>query len=136
MRYHALIPLLAAISCLGLAIFVRRAGPRTTPSSVFVFLALVLVFWNLNFFVLYFVTDYDLAFYLTSVFRVASLFLPPAILHLSVVLGTEEKARLWHYALWGSYLLAIGLTIANATGSFVIGLRVFAWGFSSVSGPA
>src|SRR5690349_6812563 len=121
MRYHALIPLIAAVSCLGLAAFVRKAGPRTNLSSVFVFLALTLVFWNLNFLVLYFVRDYDLALTLTDIFRVGAFFVPPAVLHLSIVLGADERSPIWRHSLLVSYLTATTLTVANACGYFVAG---------------
>src|SRR5262245_1544852 len=116
MRYHALIPLLAAISCLALAILVRRAASRSTTRSAFIFLAVVLFFWNLNFFVLYFFTDYDIALTLSSFFRVAAIVLPPAVLRLSVALRADRKPGFAQYALWGSYIAAVLLAIENVRG--------------------
>jgi len=97
----------------------------------------LLVFWNLNFFFLYYVTDYDLALQLTSVFRVSALFVPVVILHLSVVIGESYRhSKVARSALLLSYIGAAGLVYSNFTGSFITGLRVFTWGYSSVGGPA
>jgi signal transduction histidine kinase len=129
--YHWVIPLLAAVACLALAIFVNRSGPRNASSQIFTFLACMLVLWNLNFFVLYSVSDREVAFALTRVFRVGALFLPPAVLHLVTVLSNHRSA-LWQRVLVVNYVLAYGLAVANGFDLFVAELRNFSWGYYSV----
>ena len=51
MAYPWFIPLLAAVVTLVVAILVNRTGPRTELGQAFTFLASLLIFWNLNFFV-------------------------------------------------------------------------------------
>jgi signal transduction histidine kinase len=92
----------------------------------------MLVFWNLNFFVLYSVPDYQLASSLAHFFRVGSLFLPAAILHLSLVLTGRPVRGLRLVTLWIDYLVAFLLTLVNALDLFVLELRHFAWGYYSV----
>ncbi len=131
MAYRSLIPLLAAIASLVLAIIVDRSGPRTPVSRVFSFLACMLVFWNLNFFVLYSVSDYDLAFSLTRTFRLGAFFVPPAILHLIVALR-ERRHQFWRNVLLANYAIACALMASNSVDLFVTHLRVFSWGYYSV----
>lgn len=129
--YHSVIPLVAAVACLALAIFVNRSGPQNPSSQVFTFLASMLVLWNLNFFVLYSVSDREVALGLTRVFRVGALFVPPAVLHLVTVLG-DRRSTVWRMVLVANYCLACGLAIANGLDLFVSELRRFTWGYYSV----
>lgn len=134
MQYPWLSPLIAAIASLLLAGFVLRLGPRNAQRRVFVFLALMLVLWNLNFFVLYSVTDAELALRLTKFFRVGALLLPPAIPHL---LSTIRPDRPWWWKLLlvFDYALSAILVGFNAADSFVFELRRYSWGFYSVGSP-
>ncbi len=134
MRYFWVGPLLAAVASLALAIIVNRRGPRTPISRVFTFLACMLVLWNLNFFVLFWASDRAIAVALTRVFRVASLFMPPAILHLMLTFKTERTA-VWRKIMIADYGLGSVLSAANAVDVLVSGLRQFPWGYSSVGGP-
>jgi len=131
MAFHSLIPLFAALASLVLAIIVNRSGPQTVGSRVFSFLACMLVFWNLNFFVLYSVSDHDLALSLTRIFRLGAFFVPPAVFHLIVALR-ERQYRSWGNILLADYGIACALTISNSLDLFVTDLRVFAWGYYSV----
>jgi len=129
--YAWLIPLLAAIATLTLAVLVNRSGPQTEVRRVFTFLAIVLVFWNLNFFILYSVKDYELALGLTRVVRLGGLFAPPAILHLFVVIR-GQSSRFWRNLLVFDYAFSCGLAVLNAFDLIVVDLRPFTWGYSSV----
>jgi signal transduction histidine kinase len=132
MSYHWLIPLIAAVASLGLAFFVNRAGPRGDFREVFTFTAITLVFWNLIFVVLYSVTDYGLAFYLSTVVRSGAIYLFAAILHLCIVLpGRPRHPILWNLLIL-DYAASFCLVIANALGWFVDHLQVFSWGYYSV----
>jgi two-component system NtrC family sensor kinase len=134
MTYHWILPLFAAVTILVLAFTVNRRGTRTPTRDLFTFLACMLVLWNLNFFVLYSVSDRDVAFALTRVFRVGSLFMPPAILHLILSLR-DERSRPWSLVLTLDYGIACFLAAANAVDALASDLRRFPWGFSSVGGP-
>jgi two-component system, NtrC family, sensor kinase len=129
--YAWLIPLVAAVATLALAILVNRVGARTEPGQVFTFLASVLVFWNLNFFVLYYVSDHNLALGLTRIVRVGGLFAPPAILHLAIALR-PRRSELWWKVLAVDYCLTFLIVILNAFDLIVADVRSFAWGYSSV----
>lgn len=131
MTFHWAIPLLAAIASLVLAISVNRIGSRSAVSQAFTFMATMLALWNLNFYVLYSVPERDVALSLTRVFRVGALFLPPAVLHLVLVLR-RGRNRAWRYLLVADYAVACGLTVANSMDLFVFELRKFSWGYYSV----
>lgn len=134
MMYHAVVPLFAAVAIMGLSIVVYRSLGHTELGKVFTFLATTLVLWNLNFFVLYSVTDYDIAFNLTRLFRVGSNFMAPAIFHMGIALR-RQRAPAWGKALGLAYLAACALTVANAFDLMVIGLQRYPWGYYWVSGP-
>jgi two-component system NtrC family sensor kinase len=129
--FHSVIPLLAAVACVVLAVLVNRSGPRNPSSQVFCFLASMLVLWNLNFFVLYSVSDREVALGLTRIFRVGALFVPPAVLHLVTILR-DRRSTVWRLLLIASYSCACGLAVANAFDLFVYELQTFSWGYYSV----
>ena len=99
------VPLIAAIANALLGAFVARSGKRTEVSRVFVFLAAMFVLWNLNFFTLYYFDDYEVAYALTSVFRLGAILMPAAALHLVVALRPQAPA-IWRVAVAGSYVTA------------------------------
>src|SRR5204862_3483575 len=86
------------------------------------------------FFVLYSVSDHATAIFLTRIFRVGSLLLPAAILHLIFVLQ-EPMSRVRRLVLGADYLAAVILIVANAFDLFVSDLRQFSWGYYSVGTP-
>ena len=131
MAFLWIIPLSAAMACFALATLVNRRGPSGQLSQVFTFLSSMLVFWNLNFFVLYSISNYKLAFDLARTFRMGAFFLAPALLHLLVALG-EERSKVWRYVLVVDYLVACMLAAVNTVDLFVYELRTFAWGYYSV----
>ncbi len=128
MAYHALLPLIAALASLALAILVRRNGPRTEATRAFVYLAVALIFWNLNFFVLYSVSDAELAEYLARVFRTGAYLLPAAILHMCLALSASGR-RLWRAVLAADYCFAFAFAGLNALGAFGLKLQPYAWGY-------
>src|SRR6266545_8284737 len=99
MTYHWTIPLVAAIANLVLAFVVYRTGQRTALVRAFTFLALTLVFWNLNFFVMYWASDPVAAFRATRGLRAVAMFVPPAVFHLSLALSDELGKRWWRILL-------------------------------------
>jgi len=129
-----IVPLFAAVANALLAISVANVAPRSELSRAFAFLATMFVFWNLNFFSLYFFEDYDTAEYATRVFRLGAVFLPAATFHLVASLQTRN-ANTWTWTLWANYFVATLLAVANLFDLSVIGLRRYEWGYYSVAGP-
>jgi len=134
MSYPWLSPLLAAVVTLVLAVLVGHKGPGNRLSRVFCFLAGTVVCWNLNFFVLYSISDHDLAFSLSRVFRSGVMFMFPAILHLCVALVNRDL-RGWRSGLATDYALAALLAIANAADLLISEIRRVPWGYASVGTP-
>lgn len=134
-RIEGLIPLFAAVCSLALALLVSRRGPRSSDARVFIALAVALVFWNLTFFALYSISDYNLAFVLTRAFRSIAVFLFPAVLHFSLVLSGQRPSRLWRGILILDYSIVTVFSILNLFDQLVVELRAFAWGYYSVGNP-
>lgn len=134
MSYHWLIPLIASAATLVLGALVLRTTYKTRLGRVLAFLSVCLVLWNLNFFVLYYVSDRQLAFDLTRILRTGSIFLPVAILHLNVAFR-DNRARAWTWVLALDYAIALALAWANSQDLMVSGLRAHSFGYYSISGP-
>ena len=131
-RVGGVIPLVAALSSLLLAVLVYRRAPDRRVGRTFALLALTLVFWNLNFFALYAFRDYEVALALSRVFRTGAVFVLPAILHLSLVLPGGTLSRGWRRFLWIDYSCALVLAGLNVAGILVNHLESFTWGYYSV----
>ncbi len=134
MSYHFSTPLFASITNLVLGVLVLRSNSRARMNQVFAFLALTLALWNLNFAVLYSVSDHDFAFRLSRVLRTGTLFMPPAVFHLVIVLKAR-RSRLFRSLLVIDYAFACLLALANRADLLVSDLQAFAWGYYSVGGP-
>lgn len=130
-----MLPLIAAFISLALAVLVAVRAQRGELRAVFVFLATILVFWNLNFFVLSGVSNPELAFALSRTARSMVMFLPPAILHLSLAVREGGSGR-WRGFLGLDYGMSALLVIANALDLVVVRIQPHAWGYLSVAGPA
>src|SRR5512143_41949 len=124
--------MVAAVASLILAIVVYQRTPDRTLGKVFAILATTLVFWNLNFVVLYSVRNYSTAFALSWVFRTGAVFLLPAILHLCLVLPGRSIGRVWKAILTCDYALAVALAGLNLSGLLVERLATFEWGYYSI----
>ena len=129
------VSMVAAIASITLAIVVFRRAPDRRLGRVFGWLAISLLFWNLNFVVLYSVADYGLAFTLSWVFRTGAVFLLPAILHLCLVLPGRPIRYGWRLTLWADYGLALVLALLNLFGLLVTRLATFEWGYYSIGTP-
>jgi len=128
-------PLIAAIANAILAASVARAAPGTRRSRAFALLTVALILWNLNFFVLFFVRDYESAFDLTRVLRMGAILIPSASLYFVAALR-KRTSPLWKYAYSVNLLIGLGLVVANFLDLFVVRLRQFEFGYYSVAGPA
>lgn len=126
-----LVPLVSALASLVLAELVRRRKPQTELTEVFSFLTMMLVSWNLIFFVLYSVTDKELALALARFLRVGSFLVPPAILHLTLALR-PQRPRLWNRVLALDYSIGTVFIAANACDLYIADIKRFAWGYHSV----
>ncbi len=131
-QFPEIVPLIAAIASSMLAVVVYLRAPDRRLGIVFAVLATALVFWNLNFFVLYGITDYDTAFLYSWILRTGAVFLLPAILQLSLVLPGRPIALGWTWILGGAYAWAAMLAILNVRGLLVESLAHFRWGYYSV----
>lgn len=131
-RAHGLIPAVAALASLLLALVVYGAAPDRRLGRVFGFLALTLVFWNLIFFALYAFPDYDTAFRLSRLFRTGGLFLLPAILHLSLVLPGRPIPAHWKIILIVDYAVSVFMAWLNIVDLLVTQLATFYWGYYSI----
>lgn len=131
-RAHGVLPLVAAASSLVLALAVVTSAPDRRLGRVFGFLSLALVCWNLNIFALYAFHNYDDALTYSRLFRTGSLFLFPAILHLSLVLPGRAISTRWRAILWIDYGLSAVLAGFNVAGLLVTQLATFYWGYYSV----
>ncbi len=134
MSYHFLIPLFAAVASISLGCFVFWKTPPSRLSRVFLFLAFILLLWNLHFFVLYWVEDKQLAFRVARILRIGSIFLGPSIVHLLFSLGAQ-RAPIWNKLIAFDYVCAGLLTILNFSDLIVSDLRLYPWGYYSVGGP-
>lgn len=132
LRTHGLIPAVAALASLLLALVVYGAAPNRRLGRVFGFLTVTLVFWNLIFFALYAFHDYETAFRLSRLFRTGGLFLLPAILHLSLVLPGRPIATYWKLVLIVDYGVSAVMAWLNTSNLLVSRLATFYWGYYSV----
>ncbi len=132
MEYHWIVPLVASVANVVLAVVVNRHGRERHVSEVFTFLAVALVFWNLIYVVFYSVDNVALAAPLGSFFRAGALYLFPAVFHLCCALPGRARSRALQAVVIGDYLLAVGFVAANATGRLVTGLQSVGWGYYSI----
>lgn len=134
MTYHWIIPLFAAVATLCLGVLVHRERSQHPVGQRFAVLACTLVFWNLHFFVLDSVGDEALAAQITRILRVGALFMPPAVLNLTLALRVGREQR-FKWVLLIDYILAALLALSDLFGLVVADLRLAAWGYSSIGGP-
>lgn len=134
-RTHGLIPLTAAAASFVLAGLVYGTAPDKRLGRAFGFLALTLVFWNLNIFALSAFDDYTSALEYSRLFRTGSLFLLPAILHLTLVLPGRPIPLVWRAVLILDYAVSAFLAVVNVRGGLVTELESHYWGFYSVGSP-
>lgn len=134
MSYWVL-PLIAAVANMVLAVLVIRAAPWSQRSRAFSLLTAAFVLWNLNFFTLFFVHDYATAVYWTRIFRVGAVCIPAATLYFVGSLR-ERRSPLWWYAHAINVTCAAGLIASNLLDYFVVDLQRFEFGYYSVAGPA
>jgi len=131
MLFPWLTPLIAALALLFLAVAVGRRASEGQLPQAFVFFAVVLCFWNLNFFALYSIEDFDLLWEVSRTLRTGTIFLPPAILHL--FLSIEPVRRpVWARILVADYAVAALLALANALDLLVVNLHRVDYGYVSM----
>jgi len=129
---HASVPLIAAVASLVLAWIVYTQALDQRIGHVFSVVAITLAFWNLTFFCLYAIRDYQDALYWSKIFRTGGLFLVPAILHLCLVLPGSAISVPWRALLVVEYIFSGYLAALNAAGRIVTSLEPYTWGYYSV----
>lgn len=130
-----ILPLLAAVANIVLAMTIWVSAARTHTARTFSFFSFVLALWNLNFFSLYFFDDYDTASLAAKWFRTGAAIVPAASLHL-VVSIRDRVAKAWSTLVMASYAFAGLFVVANFTDLLVVALQPHPWGYYSVAGPA
>jgi len=128
------VPLLAAIANVALCVVVYRHDRRNPLNRVFCLLTATIVSWNLNIFSLYVFSDPERANYWSTVFRVGTLLMPPAVVHLFLVFG-RKRLSIYRAYLIAAYGLVTFLVLANACGWLVAGVRRYDWGYYPVPNP-
>ena len=134
MQYAWIIPLVSAGASFALALIVGRSAYGDSLKRVFAFLACTLGCFDLFYVVLSYVDNEALAFELTRVLRVGSIYLMPAIFHLPVALK-EKRPRSIQIVLIVDYLLATIFVILNMFDVFVSGLHPGGWEYVTVRTP-
>jgi signal transduction histidine kinase len=133
MRYHAAVPLLAAVANLLIAgAVVRRGHSRLT--VVFAWMTGCLVCWNLDIFALYHFADPERAEWWSRVLRTGICFAPVTTLHGALVLANTWTPP-WRRLLAFGYVLAALLSVANMAGWLVQGVAPHTWGWYIVPDP-
>jgi two-component system NtrC family sensor kinase len=131
MKYHWLVPLIAAVLNLLLGAVVLAHDRRARLNQVFVLMCAALALWNLNNFVFYAIRDPSRALWWGSILRTGTMLVPATVLHLVLTLtGTPKSLSRW--LLGGGYTVSAGLIVANALGLLVSGARHYAWGLYPV----
>jgi signal transduction histidine kinase len=91
-------------------------------------MSLTLVIWNMDIFSLGYSQSADQALFWSRLFRVGMVLMPPAILHLAIVFS-NSRVKWVRTALALSYVIAIGLIIANSFDLLVSHVERFSWGY-------
>jgi signal transduction histidine kinase len=128
MRYHALVPLSAAVVNLIICVPVLRQGMRKPMLRVFALMTLTVAFWNLDIFALYYFTDALEAEWWSRVFRTGICFAPVASFHAALLLADTRGPR-WTALLFAGYATGLFLAVANLQGALVMNLTRHTWGW-------
>jgi signal transduction histidine kinase len=131
MGYDWLVPLAAALANFLIAAGVLWRSRGATTRS-FAWMALTLVFWNLDIFALYYFEDEPTAELWSRVFRTGIMLCPAAVFQASLLI-TEFRARAWHRVAVVGH--AIGGTLALLSllpGMMVSTLAPHRWGWYPV----
>ncbi len=131
-RITGAIPLIAAGTSAALAFLVPRNAPNRSVGIAFAVLATTLIFWNLTFFALYALHDYNAALEYSRLFRTIGLFVLPSMLHLALALSGRTGSTKWLLTLLVDYAFTASIAVVNFLGLFVTQLGTFYWGFYSV----
>jgi signal transduction histidine kinase len=128
MRYHALVPLSAAVANLIICIPVLRQGLQKPILRVFALMTLTIAFWNLDIFALYYFENALEAEWWSRVFRTGICFAPVAGFHAALVLADTRGPR-WTALLYAGYGMGLFLAAANLEGALVMNLTRHTWGW-------
>jgi signal transduction histidine kinase len=128
MRYHALVPLFAALVNIIICIPVLRQGMRKPLMRAFACLTLVIASWNLDIFALYYFTDAAEAEWWSRVFRTGVCFAPALGLQTAALLAGTWRGP-WRLLGWIGYLAGALLAVVNFEGGLVQRLTPHVWGW-------
>jgi signal transduction histidine kinase len=128
MRFHAFLPLAAALANVVICIPALRRGLKEPLIRTFAGMTAAIVSWNLALFSLYHFDDPVTAEWWNRLFRTGICFAPVAAFHFGVSLSDERNTR-GRATLVAGYLFAAALAVANARGALVRSLEPHAWGW-------
>ena len=128
MRYHALVPLSAAVVNLIICVPVLRQGLRKPILRVFALMTLSIASWNLDIFALYYFTDAIDAEWWSRVFRTGICFAPVLSFHSALTLSDSWNRR-WAAMLFAGYATGLFLAMENLEGALVSHLTPHTWGW-------
>ncbi len=128
MRYHAAVPLFAAVANLGIAVAVLRQGAQQRVNRVFAAMTLAIVSWNLAIFALDYFPDEATAEFWNRIFRTGICLAPVLVYHMGVAL-IGQPGRATRSFLIAGYVLGGLLVVANVAGVLVSGLNRHSWGW-------
>jgi signal transduction histidine kinase len=130
MKYQWIIPLIAGLANLTLAVIVLSRGRRPLHTA-FALLTATLILWNTDIFGLYFFDDSRVALAWARVFRVGPILMPTAVISVCYLFaGRTDRWR--KLGVWSSVALAIVLLALNAFDLLVAHVQRLEWGYYPV----
>ena len=131
MTFIDLAPLLAALLNFPLALFVFSRDPNSRINQVFLLWGAALSIWNGGAFMMFHVDSADWALIWARILHFGVIFIPPTVLHLSLLISKIDVKR-WILI---PYVVALVLAGTNFSGLFVEGVRHSAYAWYGVPGP-
>ncbi len=132
MRLIELPPLLAAIFNIALALFVFLKDPKARLNLVYLLWGASLATWNMGAFMMFRVQDAETALFWARVLHFGVIFIPPTVLHLSLLLA-GIPIRSW---IMIPYVGALILSGTNFSDLFIQDVATTAYAWFAMPGPA
>lgn len=131
MNSAPLIPLIAAIVNLTLALFVFSRDVRARLNQVYLLLGLEVTVWNTGTFFMFQVRSEADAIFWARFLQFGVIFLPATFMHITSLMTKTQMPR----TILFSYLLQGLLAVTNFTPFFIQGVRDLGYAFYAVAGP-
>ena len=134
MRYHWLIPLVAAGANVAVCVLVLRLGMRERLHRGFAAVTLTSASWDLGLFSLCFFADPVAAEWWSRVFRTGICLAPPVVYHFGLLLSPSDSRSARVFLVFG-YVAGGALALLNLQGALVLGLTPHTWGWYLRTAP-